>query len=349
MKDELKIGLVIAIALFIFGFLVISIGKVNLIQKGYTFTIRFDYVSGLTNGAGVMVSGMSIGSVKGMFFKNNKVYVNVWVKDGINIPSDSMITVNTLGLLGEKYIEITPGKSLSYIKNKDFIVGINPVNVSEILTRSEACVYKMERTVTILDKLMGEEEMLKNLEDSLCNLSKITQDSSEVISLHKGEIIRTIENINTASRLISDILKENKENIKSSIVEFKEASSSLQKTTKAIDKESLSHTIKEFNKAATGLSKIVEGLKPDEIKGAIAGFNRASSSFNELLAKNEKSISQGIISFNKAMNSFEMVINELEKASGSITASSRHILKTAKNLEELSSDLKQNPWKLLKK
>lgn len=349
MKNELKIGLVFGIGLFIFGFLTITIGKINLIQKGYTFTIRFNYVSGLEIGADVMVSGMSAGYVKEMSFKNNKVYVKVWIKREIDIPLDSMVTVNTLGLLGEKYVEIIPGKSQSFVQNGDCLVGIDPVNVSEILERSEAVVYKMERTVTILDKLMGEKEMLANLENSLKNLAKITKDSSEIISTHKGEIIKIIQNVSIASKALSEITKENKESIRSCIVEFKEAASSLQKTTKAIDKEALSNAIQQFNKAAAGLNKMTEGVKGNEIKNAIAEFNSAASGLNEILKKNEKSITEGGASFSKAMNDFGKVMKEIERGSQSITEISGSLSKAAKNLEELSDDLKKHPWKLLKK
>ncbi len=353
MKNELKIGLVVGIALFILGFLILTIGKVNLRQRGYIFTIRFNYVSGLNDGATVMVSGMNAGSVKEIYLKNSKVYVKVWVKRGIDIPLDSMITVNTLGLLGEKYVEVTLGKSTSFVKNGDCLVGINPVNVSEILTRSEAVVYKTERIMLILDKLMREEEMLENLTTSLSNLAKITKDSSDIISAHKNEIIKIIKNTSIASKAISEIAKENKENIRTAIVEFKETAASLQKTAKSIDKsidkEALSNAISQFNKAATGLNKITEGVKPEELKRAIAGFNEAAGNLNGVLRKNEKSISEGASSFNKAMADLGRLMKEVEKGSQSITEISRDLSKTAKNLEELSSDLKKNPWKLLKK
>jgi|GEM_PF-6803424 len=349
MKNELKIGIVIGIALLIFGFLIITIGNVKLGQKGYTFTVRFNYVSGLPEGAAVRVSGMDAGFVKGLYFKKNKVYVKVWVKKGIDIPSDSMVSVNTLGLLGEKYIEITPGVKESLIKNGDFLVGIDPVNVSEILTRSEIVAYKMERTVTILDKLMGEKEMLINLENSLKNLAKITRDSSEIISGNKDEIIRAIYNISIASKAISDITKENRENIKAGILEFKESAQSLQRIAKSIDKEALSSSIREFNKAVASVSKITEGIKEDQLKAAISSLNEAAGNLNEILKKNESSISEGASSFKKAMADLSRLIKEIEKGSGSITEASHSLSKTAKNLEELSDDLKKHPWKLFKK
>ncbi|MEW6007225.1 MAG: MlaD family protein [bacterium] len=349
MKDELKIGLVVGIALFILGFLIIAIGDVKLGQRGYTCTIRFNYVSGIKDGAPVMVSGMDAGCVKGLYLKNNKVYVKVWVKRGIEIPSDSMITINTLGLLGEKYVEITLGKSPYKVKNGDFLVGINPVNVSEILERSEVVVYKMERTVTILDKLMGEKEMLLNLENSLSNLAKITKDSSEIISGNKEEIIKAINNISIGAKIIAEITKENKENIRSCIVELKEASASLQKIAKSINKEDLQNSITQFNKATAGLSKITEGVKPDELKKAISSFNEAADNLNTILKKNEKSISDGASSFNKAMTDLGRLIKEVEKGSVSITEASKSLSNTGKNLEELSADLKKNPWKLFKK
>ncbi|MEW6482459.1 MAG: MlaD family protein [bacterium] len=349
MKDELKIGIFVGIGLFILAFLIIAIGDVKLGQGGYTFTIRFNYISGIRDGAPVMVSGMDAGCVKGLYLKNNKVYVKVWVKKDVEIPSDSMITINTLGLLGEKYVEITLGKSRSVVKNGDFLVGINPVNVSEILERSEIVVYKMERTVTILDKLMGEKEMLLNLENSLKNLAIITKDSSEIISKNKREIIEAINNISIASKAIADITKENKENIRSCIVELKEASLSLQKTAKSIDREALSNSISNFNKATERFNKIAGVVKPDELKSAIASFNEAADNLNTILKKNEKSISEGASSFNKAMTDLRRLIEEVEKGSASITEASKSLSNTGKNLEELSADLKKNPWKLFKK
>ena len=62
------------------------------------------------------LAGVEVGLVKKLqvFVDKNdggktKVRVNVWIKDDIAIPADSKITINQLGILGEKYLEIIPG------------------------------------------------------------------------------------------------------------------------------------------------------------------------------------------------------------------------------------------------
>lgn len=111
----------------------------------------------------------------------------------------------------------------------------------------------------------------------------------------------------------------------------------------------MSNAILQFNKATTRISKITEGIKDDEIKRAVAEFASAASLLNEILKKNEGSITQGQASFSKAMNDFAKVMERIEKGSQSITEISSSLSKAAKNLEELSGDLKKHPWKLLKK
>lgn len=362
MKPEIKIGLVTTIGLAILAILIVWIGDYQFGQKGYRFTVVFNYVSGLSDGAPVKVSGMDAGEVKEVYLKEDKVYTVVWIKKNIKIEREIFVTINTLGLVGEKYVEITLGeKKIKPIKNGDVLVGIDPVNVSEILTRSETVVYKMERSMTILDKLMGEEELLKNLDVTVENLAVLTGSGREIMTKYQKEIESSIERVASTSLILREILEENRKQIKEGVSDFRKASASLSKISS--DKDGISETIINLNKTAAGLAKLSEKVDPEELRKAIVSLSLAANSVKSSSEKiggiadeNKEAVQEAIAKFTKGMKELDKTLTALSSMMGSGTLGllqnedmASSLAKSAKNLEELSGDLKKNPWKLLKK
>ncbi|MDI6752178.1 MAG: MlaD family protein [bacterium] len=362
MKPEVKIGIVTTIGLAILAILIIWIGDYQFGQGGYRFTVVFNYVSGLSDGAPVKVSGMDAGEVKKVYLKDNKVYTVVWIKNNIKIERDAFVTINTMGLVGEKYVEIALGKKkISPIKNGDVLVGIDPVNISEMLARSEMVVYKLERTVTILNKLMGEEDLLKNLDTTIENLAVLTSDGREIMSKYKKDIGSSIERVASTSLLLREILEENRKQIKEAISDFRKASTSLSKISS--DKDGVSELITNLNKTAAGLAKLSENVDPEELRKAIIDLSEAANSVKSSSAKiggiadeNKEALQEGMAKWTKGMKELDKTLTGLSSMMGSGTLGllqnedvASSLAKSAKNLEELSSDLKKNPWKLLKK
>ncbi|MEK9149603.1 MAG: MlaD family protein [Candidatus Desantisbacteria bacterium] len=362
MKPEIKIGIVATIGLAILAVLIVWIGDYQFGQKGYRFTVAFNYVSGLLDGAPVKVAGMDAGEVKEVYLKDDKVYTIIWIKKNIKIEREMFITINTLGIVGEKYVEITLGqKKRPPVKNGDVVVGIDPVNVSEILTRSETVVYKIERTVTILDKLMGEKEMLRNLDTTIENLAVLTSDGREIMTKYKNEIGSSIERVASTSLLLREILEENRKQIKEAISDFRKASASLSKISG--DKDGVSEMITNLNKTAEGMAKLSEKIDPEELRKAITSLSDAANSVKSSSAKiggiadeNKEAVQEAIAKWTKGMKELDKTLTGLSSMMGSGTLGllqnedvASSLAKSAKNLEELSSDLKKNPWKLLKK
>ncbi len=362
MRPEVKIGVVTTVGLAILAILIVWIGDYHFGQKGYKFTVVFNYVSGLLEGAPVKVAGMNAGEVKDIYLKDNKVYTVVWIKKGIKIERNIFVTINTLGLIGEKYVEITLSeKKRKPIKNGDVITGIDPVNVSEILTRSEIIVYKLERTMVILDKLMGEEELLKNLDATLENLAVFTNSGREIMANYKKDIGSSIERIASTSLLLREILEENRKQIKEGINDFRKASASLSKISG--DRDGVLEMITNLNKTAAGLAKLSEKIDPEGLREAIISLSEAansvkssSSKIGEIADENKEAVQEAVAKWTNGMKELDKTLSMFSSMIGSGTfgllqnedvASS--LAKSAKNLEELSSDLKKNPWKLLKK
>ena len=80
---------------------------------------NFNKVDGLVQGTDVRLSGVKIGVVNKMYLHKNKPQIQISIRNEINIPSDSSISIQTDGLFGKKYLSIEPGGMDEYLRNDD--------------------------------------------------------------------------------------------------------------------------------------------------------------------------------------------------------------------------------------
>ena len=110
---ELTVGLFVLIGLVCLGYLTIKLGKMEVFDsKGYNLRAQFDSVAGLRTGAGVEMAGVGIGKVTQITLNKNYVaVVNMRIDNNIKLSEDSIASVKTSGLIGDKYISISIGGS----------------------------------------------------------------------------------------------------------------------------------------------------------------------------------------------------------------------------------------------
>jgi len=185
-KLELKVGMFVFIAIAILAIFVLSIGGFKTWTSGYEVNFVFNFVNGVKIGAPVRFSGVDVGQVKSINFvipkgqEKTKVRILCWVKSGIRIPLDSTIWVNTLGLLGEKYIEIMPGKDYSkcLVANQE-LIGENPMPMHEVTVLAKKIGDDLEQTLGgiknkegTIGKLLYDDKIYKELEALVTDIRK---------------------------------------------------------------------------------------------------------------------------------------------------------------------------------
>ncbi len=110
---ESLVGLaVIIIALIFFGF-AYKISDSSKIDAGYVLKAKFQNIEGIVKGSDVMIAGVKIGSVTSVKLDTTTFFalLTLNVDNDIKLPKDSSIAVVTSGILGNKYISVTPGQS----------------------------------------------------------------------------------------------------------------------------------------------------------------------------------------------------------------------------------------------
>lgn len=116
---ELAVGFFLLIGILALGYISIKMGKLEVIGgKGYTVYAEFEKSGGIKAGSVVEIAGVQIGKVKSVMLNNNyQARVEMLLNNGVKIQEDSIVSVKTKGLIGEKYIQITPGGSEKLIAN----------------------------------------------------------------------------------------------------------------------------------------------------------------------------------------------------------------------------------------
>lgn len=114
---ELAVGLFIIAGIVCLGYLSIKLGKMEIVgQKGYEIYGVFSNVGGLKVGSSVEIAGVNVGRVKSIALESYQANVVLNLPKSLKIQEDAIVSVKTKGLIGEKYIEITPGGSEKIIK-----------------------------------------------------------------------------------------------------------------------------------------------------------------------------------------------------------------------------------------
>ena len=107
---ELLVGLFMIIGIACLAYLSIKLGRMEIIgDKGYKLYAEFSEIGGLKNGASVEIAGVEIGRVKNISLSDYQAKIELQINSAVKIQEDSIAAVKTKGLLGEKYIQVSPG------------------------------------------------------------------------------------------------------------------------------------------------------------------------------------------------------------------------------------------------
>lgn len=109
---ELAVGIFLLIGILSIGYLSVKLGNLDLTGKrGYTLQAEFEKAGGIKPGAVVEIAGVEVGSIKSVRLNNNTALLELTLDDSVKIHDDAIASIKTKGLIGEKFIQITPGGS----------------------------------------------------------------------------------------------------------------------------------------------------------------------------------------------------------------------------------------------
>ena len=113
---ELTVGVFVLAGLAALAYLSIRLGGLDLFETGtYDVTARFSSAAGLREGATVEIAGVQVGRVKAIGLEQNEALITLRLRSSVKLTQDTIASIRTKGILGDKYISISLGGSQSAI------------------------------------------------------------------------------------------------------------------------------------------------------------------------------------------------------------------------------------------
>lgn len=136
---EVIVGLFVMVGVVCFGYLAVKLGGVNPMgASSYHIDARFQSISGLNEGAIVEIAGVTVGKVAKITLDRDQfeAIVQLAIADDVKIQEDSIASIRSTGIIGDKYVSITPGGADEYLDTGGEIVETeSSVSLEELISK----------------------------------------------------------------------------------------------------------------------------------------------------------------------------------------------------------------------
>lgn len=205
--NEIKTGLMVLVCGVILLGLTVKVAGMSTMKKGYHLKAQFNYASAIKKGAPVYLTGVEVGEIKGIQIDystdGTKVVLDAWLESSAKVRADSRASIVTMGLMGEKYLELTSGsKDSPFLKEDSLIIGREPLMMDEIT-----------------DKAMA---IASNLDAGISDLRKLTKDVDLTLVDNRAKIDELIANMNETGKNFKEFSEDIKRNPWKLLIKTKE-------------------------------------------------------------------------------------------------------------------------------
>ena len=119
---EMSVGIFMLVGLMAIAYLTLNLGGLELFGGDYyKLHASFSSVSGLKSGARIEIAGVQVGKVSRIKLVEDQAEVELSLKPEVKIGSDVFASIKTQGIIGDKFVQLTPGADDDFLKDGDEI------------------------------------------------------------------------------------------------------------------------------------------------------------------------------------------------------------------------------------
>ena len=206
LKPEAKVGLFILIGMVILFYMTMKISGVRKVKGGgNTYIAKFEDVSGLVEKGKVEISGVSAGYVDKIDLdENGLAKLTLVINKNIKLKKDASAYVKTYGFMGEKFIEIYPGKSNEILPEGGVIKNaFTEKSISEVANKISDAADEVKNFVKNLNNSIIGKDGKSGFSNILTNFEKFSKDIEELTSNNREKLQEIIDNMDVFTKNIA--------------------------------------------------------------------------------------------------------------------------------------------------
>ncbi len=270
LRMEIGLGLLILTGAVVLAYMAIKVKSID-IGKGVAIDCLFDNASGIVKDSAVMIAGVKIGTVDKIAVDFNRAKMTLRVNPAAQLRADATATIRSKGLLGEKFIEISPqSKDAPLLADGAVIENtVTPMEIDQVIGEIGPLFTSMESDMEPIGKSLGKvaSELAKAIEENegelgpmitdlrqllsafngavekneqrlapmLANMDRLLADSRYIVANRRNDITQLITNLSVISQEISDNYLSLTDEMKKLVVNMSDASESFPSAVKNLD------------------------------------------------------------------------------------------------------------------
>jgi len=206
MKPQTKVGLMFIGALVLVVAFAFALGKLNPFSNAYELRLAFNFAGGIEVGSPVRVMGIKVGKVRSIDFNPEfkmpttgeevKLMITISVdrRAWSSLREDSRFYINLAGVIGEKFLEVSPGSlDKAELKDGQIIRGEDPPRIDQLISQSYALAGKILEMVnknegSVVETIETLNKLVVNFDRALKQLEKTSRDP---------EVTKIVKNLST--------------------------------------------------------------------------------------------------------------------------------------------------------
>lgn len=335
-KVRLGIFLVISTTIAVVAFIVLA--GIKLLESVDTYSVPFtESVSGLEIGAQVKYNGVRVGQVSKINIDTNNLHsVNVILElhKGTPVKTNTKAVLVGMGITGLKFVELTGGTDSAPLLPPGGTIQSGHSFMGKLEGKAEDIAVKIEMALGKINTILNEknlayiDEIVANVQDITANLSVLLEDNRENLTVlltnlsqTSGDLTVAMASAKRSMRDIEEIIETNSPKVSTLFDDATEVASSFKKTAKDLAKVDniLRKTRETLEKFASQLEKVDVAKIAKGIENTVHGADATVQSIRRVVDASRANVYQ----------------------------SSKHLKNTLRNLEDLSSELREQPSLLL--
>lgn len=248
MSPTARLGAFMLVALVIIGVFIVKIEDIPINRKGRRARVEavFPSVAGLDEKSAVRIAGVRVGIVESIRLDGSRALAILGIDPNVQLHQGASAEVSSLGMLGDKYIELHPGRlDAPPLAPGTVLEGTSPVAFDQVLKTANNVGGDLQAVTSSLRKSLGGEEGQKRIDEILDNIRQLTADVRAMVEANRRNVDSTIANFSTfsdtlktelpklADRLIAladhvdAMVEENRGNVSGSMENIKELTARL--------------------------------------------------------------------------------------------------------------------------
>ncbi|MBI4404398.1 MAG: MCE family protein [Deltaproteobacteria bacterium] len=209
-RKEFLVGCLIVFVLvlmLVFGWLM---GVVGPLRKEVHYSVLYGFAGGVESGSPVRVAGIKVGKVDKIEFIDRssnpmhavvRLTLSVSKRAAATIKEDSKFFVNMAGIIGERYIEVSPGGSeANPLADGSTVRGVDPPRIDQLLSQGYGVFGRLQELL---------EENQENITDFVQQLNRFLGDMNKFLkSEDRRKIVTLLDNLIAISSDVRGVTKK---------------------------------------------------------------------------------------------------------------------------------------------